>query len=263
MRLHELQRSFQDRVLRYKAGIEAQLEGVAAEDFEARLGAYVDGYRTRLTEALAAAYPVLSTTLGRAEFEREMRGYIDGTDSHHFSVRQYGADLASRLQVGRSAAFGLALSELARWEWTLADVFDALDDEPLEVQELAAVAPALWPTLCFSLRACVRRFESQTNAIEWWRAANGLVARPSELTATQPAQWLIWRRGVTTLFRSLDSREADMLDQARDGATFGLMCEHMASAVGAAESPQRTASLLRGWLAEQIIRDYKLQEVGP
>jgi hypothetical protein len=45
-------------------------------------------------------------------------------------------------------------------------VFDSPDDEALDVRELAALAPPLWPTLSFSPRASVRLFDSQTNAVE-------------------------------------------------------------------------------------------------
>jgi hypothetical protein len=256
MRLRELQRSFQNRVLRHRHGIEAQLDGVDAEDFDSRLNAYVGGYRTRLIEALASTYPVLKATLGEDEFDREMRLYIDSTDSCHFSVRPYGADMAQRLLGHSSGVSQAAFAELAAWEWLLADVFDSPDDEALDVRELAALAPPLWPTLTFSLRASVRFFDSQTNAVECWRAANGLCEKPAALGQALPTRWLVWRRGITTLFRSLSSVEAALLDQVRDGASFGLMCEQMAGQVGETESPLRTATQLRGWLAEELIKDY-------
>jgi hypothetical protein len=135
-------------------------------------------------------------------------------------------------------------------------VFDSPDDEALDVRELAAVAPPLWPTLSFSLRASVRFFDSQSNAVECWRAANELCEKPAALGPALPTRWLVWRRGITTLFRSLSSVEAALLDRVRDGASFGLMCEQMAGQVGETESPPRTASLLRGWLAEELIKDY-------
>jgi putative DNA-binding protein len=256
MRLRELQRFFQDRVLWQRRGIESQLNDAQDEDFGPRLDTYVAGYRTRLIEALGASYPVLKAALGDDEFEKEARGYIESTDSRHFSVRNYGAALGERLGVRLSTPRGQALKELAEWEWRLADVFDAADDVPLEVRELASVAPGLWPALSFSLRACVRCFDTRTNAVQWWRGANGLCDKPAELTASEPGRWLIWRRGVMTLFRSLGPLESELLEKLRGGATFGLLCESMALQVGDSDAPQRTASLLRGWLAEEIILDF-------
>jgi hypothetical protein len=188
-----------------------------------------------------------------------MRRYIESTDSRHFSIRNYGATLGERLQDRLSPA-GLVLRELAEWEWRLADVFDAADDAPLDVQELAAVAPVLWPGLTFSLRACVRCFDSRTNAVQFWRGANGLCDPPDELTESPPSRWLIWRRGITTWFRSLAPLESELLEQLREGANFGLLCERMALHVGDADAPQRTVSLLRGWLAEEFILDFALPQ---
>jgi hypothetical protein len=86
--------------------------------------------------------------------------------------------------------------------------------------------------------------------------ANGLCDKPAELTVSEPGRWLIWRRGVITLFCSLDPLESELLEKLREGATFGLLCESMALQVGDSDAPQRTASLLRGWLAEEIILDF-------
>src|SRR5271168_1301582 len=256
MGLRELQRSFQDRVLWHRRGIESQLNDAQDEDFGPRLDTYVAGYRTRLMEVLGVSYPVLKAALGDDEFEQEARCYIESTDSRHFSVRNYGAALGQRLEERLSTPRKLALKELAQWEWRLADVFDAADDAPLDVQELAAVPPGLWPALSFSLRACVRCFDTRTNAVQWWRGANGLCEMPTELTVSAPGRWLIWRRGVITLFRSLDPLESELLEKLREGASFGLLCETMAVQVGDSDAPQRTASLLRGWLAEEIILDF-------
>jgi len=256
MGLRELQRSFQDRVLWHRRGIESQLNDAQDEDFGPRLDTYVVGYRTRLMESLGASYPVLKAALGDDEFEQEARRYIESTDSRHFSVRNYGGALGEQLVERLSTPRGQALKELAEWEWRLAEVFDAADDVPLGVQELSAVAPGLWPALSFSLRACVRCFDTRTNAVQWWRGSNGLCEKPAELTVSAPGRWLIWRRGVITLFRSLGPLESELLEKLREGATFGLLCESMALQVGDSDAPQRTASLLRGWLAEEIILDF-------
>jgi hypothetical protein len=235
--------------------IESQLNE-QDEEFGPRLNTYVAGYRIRLIEALGASYPVLKAALGDDEFEQEARRYVESTSSRHFSVRNYGAALGERLEQRLPTPHGQALKELAEWEWRLADVFDAPDDVPLDVQKLASVDPGLWPALSFCLRACVRCFDTRTNAVQWWRGVNGLCEKPAELTVSAPGRWLIWRRGVITLFRSLDPLETELLEKLREGATFGLLCESMAQQVGDSDAPQRTASLLRGWLAEEIILDF-------
>jgi hypothetical protein len=254
MQLRELQRAFQDRVLLGEHAIEPEFHDRHRSDFDARLDVYVGGYRTRLIEALGTTYPVLKAALGD-EFEQRMRVYIDSTPSRHYSVRHYGAGVAQHLVATDPGGAGSVLAELARWEWTLADVFDAPDDESLTVAALAAVPPAAWPTLSFALRACVRRFETHTNVVQWWRAANGLCDAPDRLAEAIPVPWLLWRRGVKTLFRSLDEVEATLLDEAGAGATFGMLCERMADTDASAVA-LRAASLLRGWVADELLVAY-------
>lgn len=253
MRLAELQRAFQARIVSLEGGIEAQLKGTENTDFEARLDVYVDGYRARLVEALGTTYPILKDTLGEDEFEQQMCLYINSTPSRHYSVRYYGQQVAQRMRARVPESTGQALAELAYWEWTLADVFDAPDDEALDAAALAAVPAQEWSTLSFTLRACVRRLETRSNAVEWWRAANQLCEKPAGIVAAAPARWLLWRRGVRTLFRSLDEVEAAALDAAAAGASFGELCEVIALGVDETQVALRAASLLRGWITEELI----------
>jgi Putative DNA-binding domain len=262
MHLRELQRAFQARILALEPGIEPELTDARNADFGARLEAYVGGYRARLVEALGTTYPVLKVTLGEEEFERQMRLYIDSIPSRHYSVRHYGAGIAQHMAAHDPGGIGQALSELACWEWTLADVFDAADDVPLEVATLAAVPAEAWPTLSFTLRASVRRLETRTNVVEWWRAANGLCERPGSLAPSAPARWLLWRRGVKTLFRSLDLVEAEAFAAVREGARFAAVCERLSPHADEPDVALRAASLLRGWLAEELIARCSWQDTA-
>jgi hypothetical protein len=94
--------------------------------------------------------------------------------------------------------------------------------------------------------------------VQWWRAANGLCEPPADLLDGEPSQWVLWRRGVKTFFRSLDTIEAPLLDAARAGETFGELCERIAPCVPESEVALRAASVLRGWMAEELIADYAL-----
>lgn len=259
MRLADIQRAFQARILSHQAGIEAELSHPDAPDFEERLDSYVGGYRSRLVEALGTTYAALRTTLGEQEFDRQMRLYIDATPSCHPSVRHYGAGVAAQIGNGIAGPAGAVLADLARWEWTLADVFDASDDEPLRLDALATVPPQSWGEVSFRFRAAARRAVTGTNAVDYWRAANGLVPTPAAFATSLPVHWILWRRDLSTFFRSVDAVESVALDAAMAGETFAVICERLADDVGGTQAPLRAASLLRGWLSEELLAGLTLR----
>jgi hypothetical protein len=251
--LRDLQRAFQARVLGSESGIEAELAGAERPDFHARVDVYAGGYSARLVEALGTTYPALKAALGESEFERVIREFIAAEPSRYYSVRDYGERVADHLARTGPSVRAHVLAQLARWEWTLAAVFDAADDDPAEVQALAAIPHERWAEVRFRLRACVRRFVTETNAVDWWHAARDQSEAPAEFTREPPVDWLLWRRGVSTVFRSLEPDEAAAVDAARSGASFAVLCERIAEQIGASDAPLRAASLLRGWFAEELI----------
>jgi hypothetical protein len=262
MRLIDLQQQFQQSVLTRKRLIGPELIGASAPDFDARLGAYVEGYRSRLVEALAVHYPALKATLGDEMFEQRMREYIESTPSRHYSVRYYGAAVEGLMGTEGEASRRAVFTDLARWEWMLAEVFDAPDDASLSVDALGMVPPEAWAGVRFQFRACVRRIETRSNGIDYWRAAQELCAAPAAFQAALPAQWLLWRRGTATLFRSVDPVESQALDGACAGMSFGALCEHLAGCIEETQVAMRAASLLRGWLSEELITAYTLPDAA-
>jgi Putative DNA-binding domain len=253
MELHELQRRFQARVLAGEHGVEAELLPDEADELAVRVGVYADGYASRLVEALGATYPALSKTVGDEEFERLIREFIATGPSTYYSVRNYGGQLGAHLE--RSAgARARVLGQLARFEWMIAEVFDAADDAPASVEELTRIPAASWGDVRFGLRASLRRFATQTNAVDWWRAANELRPAPADFEASPPTvEWVLWRAGLATRFRSLSAVETAALDAARGGASFSAVCEVVAAIVGEEAAAIQAASLLRGWLAEELV----------
>jgi len=260
MQLQELQSLFQRRILEGCAGIEAELRDSEDEDFPARLGTYTEGYRIRLLEALETTYPGLKATLGEAEFERTLRQFIEAVPSTHYSIRYYGETLGDFIVATRTETGAEVLRELARWEWLLAEVFDAPDDRPVGSERLTAIAPESWPLVAFVLRASVRSVAISSNAVQWWRWAREGGDKPSAFETAPAANWRVWRQGVRILFRSMDTAESAALAVASEGGTFGEMCEAIGGEVGAADAPLRAASILNCWFADEIIADLT---VGP
>lgn len=239
-----LQAALQERVLRGGRMIEPLVAG-DPRDVGSRLAVYEHAFRARLTEALAASYPVLRKLLGNEAFEAAASACIASEPPTQASIRWYGAHLHRQL--------GAKHEELARWEWLLAEVFDAADDTAMTAADLAAVAAADWPALRLRLHRTVRFFESKTNAVACWKAASEGAPAPAPVSAA-PMSWVVWRRDLTVLFRSTPPDEARALADLARGATFAALCEGLADGPAQGrDTPVRAASLLQEWIGQGLI----------
>lgn len=244
--LAAFQEALQRRVLhgepsRGNRPIEAGIAG-RAQDVAGRLAIYEHAYRARLTEALTASYPVLRKRIGRAAFEALAADHIARNPPAHASIRWYGAELQRGLQ-GMHA-------DLARWEWLLAEVFDAANGAAMTEADLASLAPQEWPFLELQLHRTARTYESTTNAVECWRAASAEGPPPDSRDAA-PVAWVAWRQGLTVMFRSMPPHEAQAVARLAEGISFAELCAGLATSADAAAL--RAASLLKGWIGEGLI----------
>src|ERR1700690_706201 len=124
--------------------------GDARASAEARVDVYRYMYGARLVEALQSQYPCVAAALGAGRFAAVVHGYAARHPSRHPSIRELGRQLADDLEAGPSIDPELpaaALADLARLEWARADVFDAVDEDPLPGGHLRGVSPDAFATL--------------------------------------------------------------------------------------------------------------------
>jgi hypothetical protein len=250
--LARTQDDFQAYMLRKEATIEAHVVGTSRVPVATRLAIYGDGYASRLIEALEANYPALAKLLG-ADFITLGTAYVRAHDSRFRSVRYYGADLAAFLAAQPEYARAPVLAELARWEWAMTEAFDAADAAPLDTGALARVAPEQWAHLRFTFHPALRRLALFWNVPPLWKAHTNDTERPQLSMSEEAGEWLLWREDLRTFFRSLQKPEAQALDAARDGATFGELCEGLANHFPENEVPMRAAGYLRQWVDSGIV----------
>ena len=251
--LARLQGDFQDYLLRGEPAVAGQVLGSERVPVATRLGIYGSAYVTRLGEALASNYPALAALLGAGDFNVLATEYVRSHDSPFFSIRYYGDALAEFLAAHESYTAAPVLAELARWEWAMSGAFDAADCAPIGPETLAGVPPSRWSQLRFTWHPSVQRLTLWWNVPQLWRALIDESERPPATLAAAPADWLLWREGLTTYFRSLTATEAAVLDAARSGWPFGELCELLCDEVGATDAPLQAATLLRGWIAAGLI----------
>jgi hypothetical protein len=251
--LERVQRDFQDYLLRGSAAVEAHVVGTARVPVATRLGIYGGAYRSRLADALASNFPALAKLLGETDFERLADEYVRTHDSPFFSIRYYGDALAQFLATHEDYVAAPVLAELARWEWAMTSAFDAADLAPVGHQALARVPPQQWARLRFEWHPSVQRLTLGWNVPQLWQALTDGVERPPAAVAAAPVDWLLWRRELTTCFRSLPQAEAAALDAARSGWPFAELCELLCGEVGEREAAAAAAALLRGWVDTGLI----------
>jgi hypothetical protein len=248
-----VQGDFQDYLLRGSPAVEAHVIGSARVPVATRLGVYSGAYRARLAEALQANFPALAKLLEDADFATLASRYVDAHDSAFFSIRYYGHELPQFLSQHPDYTDAPLLAELARWEWTMTDAFDAADATPLSHAALARFSPREWPQLRFSWHPSAARLGLVWNVPQLWQALTQDTERPAAALNREPKPWLLWRQGLTTYFRSLPATEARALDAARDGWPFGELCALLCDELGETQAPAQAALLLRGWIDAGLI----------
>lgn len=253
-RLPQIQGDFQQYLLDGdSAAIEPHLVTTARVPIATRLAIYGDGYVSRLIEALAANFPVLSELLGETDFQTLGTAYVRSYPSPFFSIRCYGNALADFLAADSRYAGAPVLAELARWEWAMTEVFDAADEDPIRVDDLARILPEQWSDLRFEWHPSIRRMALAWNAPQIWKAVSDHKEPPEVALQPEPVEWLLWRQDLRTWFRSLSPAEATALDAARTGQPFGELCAMLSATVGEEQAPARAAGFLREWVESGLM----------
>lgn len=256
MKLAHLQQSFQAHVLQGDEAIVGEISTDGRFPTALRLGVYTEGYGVRLVEVLGETFPAVQAALGNSLFARQVGAFVRAYPSRHRSARAYGEELpqwlASRLRGPRAQG----LADLARFEWAMAGAFDAADAAALKPDSLAGVSPAQWPRLQFEFSPTLRRLAVASNGVAWWQFACAEQPRPGRWRATCPQQWLIWRQELALFYRRLSQAEAQALDAALAGRSFGQLCESLSG-------PAAAAKLLHGWFNAGLIVGISLCESPP
>ncbi|MES9815071.1 MAG: DNA-binding domain-containing protein [Candidatus Thiodiazotropha sp.] len=260
--LGELQSRFQNFIL--EPGNEKRISwvnggGRASANYQ--LSVYANAYIACLKEVLTNDYPAVSMAIDSDHFDLLTEGYIRQHPSRFFSLRDFGCrfpDYLSEQTDTNPNNHDLAwLPELAKFEWTLGQAFDATDCELVTEQDMASIPADAWPMLRFGFCPCVQRIDLEWNAPTIWKALTADPPHEVEPTRSQESfdGWLIWRQDLITRFRSLEEDEQLALDSLRNGATFEDACEFLASQIDLDRVSMRAAGLLKGWIRQGLITE--------
>jgi len=124
---------------------------------------------------------------------------------------------------------------------------------PLGGEALGRVPPQRWAQLRFTWHPSVKRLALLWNVPQLWQALTDEGERPPVTVEARPVEWLLWRRQLTTYFRSLADAESAALDGALRGWPFGELCELLCAQLGERTAPAQAAALLRGWVDSGLV----------
>jgi len=256
--LARLQHTFQNCVLqRDKPAAASWVSASGRPDPDTRLSVYRHAYRSRLKEVLVNDYSAVLMAIGDNPFNRLADDYIDAHPSLYYSLRDFGCHLpafVSGLMQQHEDWQGMHwLYELALFERTLGQAFDAADHAIFSEQNMAGIPPEAWPELRFHMHSSVHRLDLEWNIPEMWQALTA--DSPIQVTAVHESAspWLIWRDQLMTRFRSMQTDEQLALDKLRAGGSFSQACEALATLMSEDEVPLRAAGLLKSWMAQGLI----------
>jgi len=257
--LAQLQGQFQGYVLGAQPGIEAVVIGNDRGDARTRLDVYADAYRLRLLEVLGNDYEALRLFLGADKFEQLGRAYIEAHPSDTPSVRWFGRHLADFLRNAAGYAARPVLGELAAFEWSKGEVFDAPDDEPLLIEAIAAVSPESWPEMRLLPHSSLRRLDLRWNVPAISLACEKQEKVPKARAKAQAVPWLLWRDAALDIrWRALGADEAAAIDAMRAGRSFGELCELLCEWVEPEQAAMHAAGLLKRWVVDRLIADLEV-----
>ena len=248
-----VQNQFQNFILAGQTDILRAVVDGPRLDAKGRLDVYANGYRSRLIEILDADYPALHALAGDDLFDHLARAYIAAHPSVFPNARWFGFHLAGFLANDAAFTSQPVLAEMAKFEWAMSLAFDSADDPVLDIAELASLPGEAWSTLGFGLHRSLQRVELAWNVPVFWSAVTREEDPPTLEQSPEPSPWIVWRRELTTYFRSLDADEAATLDLiARDGS-FADMCDVLCDWHEPDAVPAIAMTLLKRWIAEGLI----------
>src|ERR1700744_2592751 len=147
--LRELQRDLQRHLLGEQSAVTSAIVDAPPLPAVERLAIYKNAYRVRLIDALHETYPVLHGLIGDELGVDLGEAFVGAHPSPYRSIRWYGRELASFMAATPPFDPSPILSEMAALEWTLSEVFDAEDAEPIRRSALGTVLPDAWSGLRF------------------------------------------------------------------------------------------------------------------
>ena len=254
-RLSDLQQQFSDYLLSRSDDISACIVDDKKLSKQTRLEIYKNAYAIRLKKCIETDHPMLGKYLGDELFETMANGYINTYPSHYTSLRKYCDNLPGYLCTTEPFSSAPILAEIAMFERTMLNAFDAADDKRATTEELKLIKSEKWPTIKISFHPSVYVFTAYWNSAESWQALKN-ENTPPEATKGSQQRWLIWRGSdLLTQFSSLSNEGHIMFDCFESGGNYADVCETLLPHVPKEQISELTLKYLFEWLNLGLVKN--------
>lgn len=252
-----------------------------------RLDIYANMYFYRLLDCLAEDFPKVLAAVGRVHFHNLATDYLLRHPSEHPSLRHLGRRLPGFVAAHPLGATFPWLADLARLDWTRADLFDAADAVPLSRDALARLPQDEAGEAQFTLIPAFALLRFDHEVVSFWRrlddaAAGGredeaphgratanaapaaqddtaagardgdgpaLVPPPARRRATAR----VWRKDQIVYHASSDEDEAACLELVRAGESIARICQILAAGRSVTRATERAGRMIQSWIDDGLI----------
>lgn len=182
-----------------------------------RVGVYHGMYLMRMVEALEADYPAVKQFLGCGAFENLVRDYVQQFPSSSFTLNRLGDRFPDFLAASK-VRHRVFLSDLARLELAMTEVFDEEEATPLAADSIANVEPETLPSLRFRAIPALRLLAFAYDA----SAAFQSYRDEEQIHPVRRKSWVaVHRRDFSVYRMPLSQPQFFLLRTLVDGETIG------------------------------------------
>lgn len=186
---------------------------------EERIEIYQGMYLLRMADALASDYPALKHFLGEHGFFELVRDYVQVYPSRSYTLNRLGEHMPEYLRNARGRKHQEFLTDLARLELAVAEVFDAAQVEPLSESQIGAVRLEEWERAVLRAVPALRLLSLRYNANDYAQAVKETKRAPKPRLKEM---WVaVYRRDYAVWRQALPRAAHDLLSDLVAGVSVG------------------------------------------
>ena len=233
------------------AHAEALIRGDSRLSASERVTIYANAYFYRLLDCLDEEFPATSAVVGANNVVAIVRDYLRAWPPTEPSIFYVGRNLSAFLRDHPLVTRWPFISELARLERAMLDVFHAADAFTLSDEAMRAIPSYQWPAIRLKIHPAVQILHNE------WHVTDVLsdvqTGRECREPAHQKSPVIVWRQDAEVYYRALEDAEAKALVLLSEGASFAAICEVVGALTSTTDQVALIGRLLAQWLADGIL----------